>query len=477
MIAPPGSPSNDDNNVPLGAEKVGPSSAAPENRLKGGSSPSSNRRNRALQIGSLILASLVGLILADGAIRLLDLMPLQRQAATQPKEAADDAAGEESASRLMVHPFRGFTPRPGQETEETSRWLSRSNVFGIRSMVADPRTIDPGDVVVGIFGGSVARGTSFRGGEALRQTILEVHPELQDSLRIVNFAASGYKQPQQLYLLSELLLLGVPIDVVVNIDGFNEIALGGTDAGRGYHPLYPQRNVLLTTLGFARGTLSTHQIELTAEIMRLRKDTESGRAALSRLPLLHRSALIQSALGSYVLAKERKSITLEEVLRSESEGDPEQAVFDLPDPCLDQEDDCRQLIADIWKRSSEQMRAVAENSGASYLHFLQPNQYVADSKPLSDEELDIAWAPQRPWSRAATSGYSFLQSAGRGLVADGVDFHDLSLIFQNHQETIYRDVCCHYNQRGYEILGREIGRAVGQRLVEHGARVDDSRLQ
>ena len=96
------------------------------------------------------------------------------------------------------------------------------------------------------------------------------------------------------------------------------------------------------------------------------------------------------------------------------------------------------------------------------------------SKPLNTEELATAWAPQRPWSRAATSGYSFLQSAGQELVADGVDFHDLSLIFQSHQETIYSDICCHYNERGYKILGRMIGKLVGQRLTEHDARYDDN---
>lgn len=479
MIAPPGPPSNDDGHP--AERKTSPSSALEHSR-EIQSSPPAHCRNRGLQFASLVLATLVGLVLAECAIRLLNLMPLQRQAAVQPVEARADAAdetatNETAASSLIVHSFRGFSPRPLYETEETSQWLNRSNIFGIRSMVTDPRTIDPGDVVVGIFGGSVARGIAIRGRETIRQAILDVHPDLQDSLRIVNFAISGYKQPQQLYFLSELFLLGVPIDIVVNIDGFNEIAIGGTDASRGNHPLYPERNRWLTTLRIAGGSLSARQIELTAEIIRLRRRIADNRSTLENLPVLRRSALAQTVWGTSVLARERKAIALEENLRVESEAENDQTVFTLPDPCLNQEEGCRQLIADLWRSSSEQMRAVAENSGASYLHFLQPNQYVADSKPLSDEELDIAWAPQRPWSRAATSGYSFLQSAGRGLVADGVDFHDLSLIFQNHQETIYRDVCCHYNQRGYEILGREIGRVVGQRLVEHGARVDDSRLQ
>ena len=53
------------------------------------------------------------------------------------------------------------------------------------------------------------------------------------SRTICNFGSGGYKQPQQLAALSEALLLGVPLDVVVNIDGYNEVALGKSDAQRG----------------------------------------------------------------------------------------------------------------------------------------------------------------------------------------------------------------------------------------------------
>jgi hypothetical protein len=415
---------------------------------------------------ALFLASLVALAAADGAIRLFDLMPAQRAAVASPEVplAGDVESGE--VTRTVVHPFRGFTPRPGFETDETSQWHSRSNIFGIRSLVADPRSIADDDLVVGIFGGSVARGTSFRGREAMRRAILSVCPEHEESLRIVNFAISGYKQPQQLYLLSELLLLDVPIDVVVNIDGFNEIALGGTDADRGNHPLYPERNFWLTTLGFARGALTGREIEMTADVLRLKRRTASRRELFNRLPIIRRSALAQSVVGSVILNAQREAVAIEDALRSESLSDRARDVMSLSDPCLGATDECRQLIADIWKKSSEQMRAVAETSGASYLHFLQPNQYVADSKPLTDDELATAWAPQRPWSRAAASGYPFLQRAGRELAAGGVDFHDLSYIFADHSETIYNDVCCHFNERGYEIVGQRIGELVGRAVAD-----------
>src|SRR6185436_13391576 len=39
------------------------------------------------------------------------------------------------------------------------------------------------------------------------------------------FSHEGYKQPQQLLVLAYFLSIGQPLDLVVNIDGFNEVAL------------------------------------------------------------------------------------------------------------------------------------------------------------------------------------------------------------------------------------------------------------
>ena len=43
-------------------------------------------------------------------------------------------------------------------------------------------------------------------------------------LVFVNLALGGYKQPQQLMTLAYLLSLGAEFDVILNIDGFNEVA-------------------------------------------------------------------------------------------------------------------------------------------------------------------------------------------------------------------------------------------------------------
>ena len=47
------------------------------------------------------------------------------------------------------------------------------------------------------------------------------------------FSHEGYKQPQQLLILSYFLSIGQSFDVVVNIDGFNEVAISPLNDARG----------------------------------------------------------------------------------------------------------------------------------------------------------------------------------------------------------------------------------------------------
>ena len=58
---------------------------------------------------------------------------------------------------------------------------------------------------------------------------------------LLNTAYGGYKQPQQLMALNYALALGAQFDVVVNLDGFNEVALDASEnALQGVSPAYPR---------------------------------------------------------------------------------------------------------------------------------------------------------------------------------------------------------------------------------------------
>ena len=92
-----------------------------------------------------------------------------------------------------------------------------------------------------------------------------------------------------------------------------------------------------------------------------------------------------------------------------------------------------------------------------YLHALQPNQYVPGSKPFTPFERKVAILPaQNATRRAAEAGYPKLISAGSHLAEMGLPFLDLTRIFEKVEEPIYRDGCCHYHTRGYDMIASRI---------------------
>ena len=48
------------------------------------------------------------------------------------------------------------------------------------------------------------------------------------------------------------------------------------------------------------------------------------------------------------------------------------------------------FLAFLWKQSSLQMKHLCDAGGIRYAHFLQPNQYIEGSKPMTAAERKIA---------------------------------------------------------------------------------------
>ena len=47
-----------------------------------------------------------------------------------------------------------------------------------------------------------------------------------------------------------------------------------------------------------------------------------------------------------------------------------------------------------------------------------------------------------------------------GLAQQGVNFHDLSMVFSKSTDTFYYDNCCHFNQPGNEVMAAAIAQAL-----------------
>ena len=76
------------------------------------------------------------------------------------------------------------------------------------------------------------------------------------------------------------------------------------------------------------------------------------------------------------------------------------------------------------------------------------------------EELLLGVGDEVELARARGVGLAqagLLVRQAETLRQNGVNFHDLTMLFKNQSRTIYRDKCCHYNQTGYDLVAERIG--------------------
>jgi hypothetical protein len=422
----------------------------------------------ALAVVSLTLS----LVALEVVIRAGDLFADARAATVD--RAGDAAESPRETSNVFVqHPFLGYSGNPahGQGLIDdvmlgrifpdgpSTFYLDnrRINSHGFPSQYDDYVSVADG-FHVGIFGGSVAEQLATAGGEALIAELESRFPELRGSVRIFNLAIGSYKQPQQLINLILMALQGVRFDVVVNLDGFNEVALSGADVKFHYNPLFPSRRQYLLMLKLRPEAMSGRFIEQYAEVIRERRLAAQWRASADR-PLLAHSALARSVIGSLVLRHRKRARLLEDEMQQD-ESLPSDLLTYEP-PCLkDEHENCWGLITEIWEQSSLQMAGIARQIGAQYIHVLQPSQYLEGSKPLTPREREIAYRPGQNWVRKVRRGYPLLQLRIPGMNAQGVAVRDLTALFADDEDDIYVDTCCHYNLRGSSAIARAIAREI-----------------
>jgi hypothetical protein len=421
--------------------------------------------------GMLLIAStLIALGTLELAIRVFDLFAPARTAIAEASLRGARPA-DAPASAKQLHPFWGWSlrknsTRRGLFHDETSP--GHRNLFGFVSAIDDYRDVNEADFAIGIFGGSVAGGVARWGGDEIEREVARTHPELVRRIRILNFAAGAYKQPQQLMVLSEMILLGVSIDYVVNVDGLNELVLGSSGARTGYHPVFPARWEMRALVEMARGAATDSFYEASAEIIQERRAAEwiESRAT----GWLFHSELVKALAGALAGRHHRRADELEAGLQSTlAQGTHAGVMASIPDACLGREPGCRELIADVWMRASLLMAAQASSIGAGYLHALQPSQYVPGSKHLTDQERQRAYAPDSVWMRSVQDDYPLLRERGAALSVRGVDFLDLTPSFSEVTDSIYVDTCCHMNPTGYGMLGEKIGKRIATRLASANA--------
>ncbi|WP_165221039.1 hypothetical protein [Aquisphaera insulae] len=364
--------------------------------------------------------------------------------------------GNDPGTFAQVHPYVGYVEEPGGESGV------RRLVDGHSIPITDYGYIDDksplqrrGDdrVIVGITGGSVASFFAVNGIKSLEESLSSDPRHAGKRFVFLNLALGGYKQPQQLMTLNYLLCLGAEFDLVINIDGFNEVALYELE-NKSHHvfPAFPRGwhsriGVNDPVLGRARARLLT---------------IEEQRSDLARWysGFPWRYSLLFNLAWEY--RDRRLGWEAYRILEGYSRSSESRGPYVVTGPPVDfaTPEALFEHLAMIWANSSSLMNQLCRGRGIGYFHFLQPNQYLPDSKPMGRAERETAIIPDHPYRRGVEMGYPLLIRRGRTLAEAGVSFHDLTGIFSDHPGAIYADSCCHYNQAGYDLMARAIARAI-----------------
>jgi len=410
-------------------------------------------KNLLVLLGSLLffgaaLELVSGLVYRSYRGKPLDRAALRARLLTDRVEGEDggDAGRLETVpdQPVILHPYFGFVINPEK---------NGVNEFGFfrHSPLA---TRAPDKVVIVLFGGSVADQVFYLGGDALVDALRDRPGYAGKEIELISTAVGGYKQPQQLIVLATLLALGAEYDVVVNLDGFNEIDTADDNRGEGIFPFFPHNWKVQGRQGFDTATVLR-----LARVEEIRQQRQALRRFFAR-PLLSRSAFFLTLWD--FLDSGREAELRHEMIAMESVAEGEALPPQIRGPRLSFDDDQGFFTAmtAAWGRASREMARLCASQGIVYAHFLQPNQYVPDTKVLTEEEREVAIDPDFAGSERVPVAYPLLRAEGERLRREGVRFTDLTQIYAGEAGTIYNDFCCHVNERGAVLMARAIAAAL-----------------
>jgi hypothetical protein len=377
----------------------------------------------------------------------------------RPTIARIEEGSGDALTPVGLHPYFGPTHRPGipfdppaeLRTGEADDVVATNN-FGFPARVNYPfAKTDDRQFIIGIFGGSV--GAYFCGiGAARLEEILRQSGSFNNREPVtLCFSHEGYKQPQQLLVLNYFLSIGQAFDLVINIDGFNEVALGRINDQYGWDISMPSHEHLDALINVVnQATLTPAKLESLARIVQYRQQLNDLAERSNRT----RVASVEFALRHYYDFLRRRY----EQERVRFDGLPSNPPTDSPIHVTPRvrprtgsavyED-----IAANWRSASVLMQQLLAARNIPYVHVLQPNQYYS-TRVFTPAEKATAFNDGSPFKEGAANGYPFLEKALEPGAFNAVHLFDAA------HEDVYMDNCCHYTRAGNRLLADFIAKAV-----------------
>jgi len=348
------------------------------------------------------------------------------------------ASGPEAQALRMLHPFTGWETAPGNEI--TARLVGADG--------SAPR--DARDFRIVLTGGSVAAIFARLGSQRLVER-LAADPRLAGRrIEVLGYGRTGFKQPQQLMMVAWLTALGVVPEVVLNLDGHNEVTVGAENAGRGTHPFYPSIPhwaALALVGGLDRDVIRTAGRALEV------RERVTARAQLALRMGLYRTAIGAAWSRRRLAPLQREQGRLYEQFFQALDRSATSGVLRGPPFDADPQRVLTQTVAG-WEESSRLLQELCASRGVLYVHALQPALYDPAGKTPTEREIASARVIDE-WRRGVVQGYPLLRAAGQRRLDAGEHFVDASDVFVGVEGDVYVD-SCHFEERGNEILAERL---------------------
>jgi hypothetical protein len=378
-----------------------------------------------------------------------------------------DESSNQAITKFSIHPILSFILKPGinlasylpeerlrklYELSGKPEWLQVStNNYGFFSKFNYPLTIDRSKkYVIGIFGGSVAHWFATQASGKFITLLNDNNFSNGKEIIILNFAAGGYKQPQQLIALNYFMALGQHFDLVINIDGFNEIALSALNIQNDIAFEMPSYQHMSALKGVVDSRSLTNKKLVSMSRIVDAKEKLSVYSSNIQSATFATSYLLYDLLTRYYKSQYEQEKSFFDKIPNNQDSVSNFHINSSESKKLNY----AQMI-DLWFNSSLQMYYVLKEKQIPYLHVLQPNQYYSRKKFSKNESL-IALVGDSVYKNYATEGYPFLAEKGKEFNQLGVNFFDATNVFDMVEDIIYSDNCCHYNQKGNEVLAEAI---------------------
>ncbi len=369
----------------------------------------------------------------------------------------------ESSVIERIHPYFGYVQRPGPDFRKDFKY----NDAGFISPYDYPyKKKNDNQYIIGIFGGSVASNYSiYEIKNQILENKLKQLPEFRDKeFIILSLAIGGYKQPQQLILLNYFLSIGQKFDMIINVDGFNEVTIAKSNNENAVDIMMPSTNHVVPLTNIANNSLSTKSIQAMLKINDSKNKLKDALETLDKCQVAYCYALT-SIYVQNLATKYRKNVKIFDKERKkaaeQAAGESEASIvyFYAQSPQF-KESELYETMAEHWQKTSTMMQQIAVNNNILYFHVLQPNQYYLTNRVYSETEKKIAFDPDSPFREATELGYPLLLSKIDNFKQNGVNFFNGVQILDDTKEIVYIDSCCHYTEVGENILSEFIANSI-----------------